>query len=154
MIAELLAAGLLREARSGGVVKQCSSLQLHCCCSEVARFSRAVMEAKNHKELALDLVQIANAIPLGPVVIASAVVEAASKHGTLNFELFKNDRARSSNREYAGGHDYRFRMPDGTHIDLRSMSRDTSQFLETGELDDRPGGRDELGSMTADPRRG
>lgn len=153
-IAELLASGLLREARSGGGEAVFVAQLPLVVASEVARLlAGAVMEAKDHKELALDLVQIANAVPLGPVVVASAVVEAANKRGALNFELFKEWIARAPRTENMPvGTTIAFRMPDGTHIDLKvdeqgrlAVSRDGRSWM----IDLEEG--DELGSMTADP---
>lgn len=119
-VAELLEEGLLRAERTGDgeavfVVQFPMSLA-----SELAHVLANLIGADQEPEdLPELLTELAAGVPLGPVVVAVAINEAAAREGELDSKLFRALMLHVPRREHLPvGTRFALRLPDGSHFDL------------------------------------
>lgn len=133
-IREMLQTGLLREGRSEGGEAVFIAQFPTVLASELARvIAVEIADSKNAKALAETVTRLASSIPLGPVVVTMAIVDAAKKKGTLDFGLFQELMASVPQRETLPlGTTFALRMPNGAHIDV-TVGEDRLDIRTNGE---------------------
>lgn len=151
-ISEMLQTGLLGETRSPGGETVFAAKFPIALASELAYcIAQKIIESSDPETLTRTLANIAGSVPLGPVVVANGILDAAERKATLDFELFKNLLAIIPHRSTLPvGTKMAFRMPNGQHIDLEIANENRLEVKADGEVHLLDLEDEQLGSTTAD----
>ena len=148
-VAELLKAGLLHEGRSeGGEAVFIAQFPI-ALAAELSRIiADQILGSDDDNEMARAITRFASSAPLGAVIVAQAIVEAATRNHTLDIRLLQALLETVPRREtLPPGTTFSLRMPNGKHVTI-TVGEGTMQVEIDGKRSEIA--HDDLGSTTAD----